>query len=50
MGGGRMVVVVVVMVVVVAMVMVEGADGTAEDSSKSQFLLSVCRYRYIVRH
>lgn len=49
MGGGRMVVV-VVMVVVVAVVMVEGADGTAEDSSKSQFLLSVCRYRYIVRH
>lgn len=51
-GGGIMVVVFVVMVVVVvvAVVMVEGADGTAEDSSKSQFLLSVCRYRYIVRH
>lgn len=45
-----MVAVVVVMVVVVAVVVVEGADGTAEDSSKSQFLLSVCRYRYIVRH
>lgn len=42
--------VVMVVVVVVAVVMVEGADGTAEDSSKSQFLLSVCRYRYIVRH
>lgn len=44
------VVFVVMVVVVVAVVMVEGADGTAEDSSKSQFLLSVCRYRYIVRH